>query len=104
MGLVRSGGTAMPRFASVLFDLDGTLIDPGEGIAGTIQFVLNSLRAASPFDSAPPWYVGPPLTEILRRVLPAAAAWKNPVEDQQASGGERIIEPGARRPVMHLTA
>jgi hypothetical protein len=30
----------MAKFASVLFDPDGTLIDPREGIAGTIQFEI----------------------------------------------------------------
>jgi phosphoglycolate phosphatase-like HAD superfamily hydrolase len=58
----------MNRFTSILFDLDGTLIDPGDGIAGTIQFVLNELGVASPFDGALRWYVGPPLSEIFRRV------------------------------------
>ena len=60
----------MNRFPSVLFDLDGTLIDPGEGIAGTIQFVLDRLGAAAAFDRALRWYVGPPLTKIFSRLLP----------------------------------
>ncbi len=60
----------MYRFTSILFDLDGTLIDPGDGIAGTIQFVLNELGVASQFDGALRWYVGPPLSEIFGRVLP----------------------------------
>jgi phosphoglycolate phosphatase len=59
----------MNRFTSVLFDLDGTLIDPGTGIAGTIQFVLDRLAPTSAFDRSLPWYVGPPLTEIFRRLL-----------------------------------
>jgi phosphoglycolate phosphatase len=60
----------MRRFNNILFDLDGTLIDPGTGIAGTIQFVLDTLGLASRFDDRVAWYVGPPLTEIFRRVLP----------------------------------
>lgn len=59
----------MNRFTDVLFDLDGTLVDPGEGIAGTIQFVLDKLGVAAQFDGALRWYVGPPLTEIFGRVL-----------------------------------
>ena len=39
----------MARFTSVLFDLDGTLIDPGEGIAGTIN--SSSAAWASPLRS-----------------------------------------------------
>ena len=42
----------MSRFNNVLFDLDGTLIDPGQGIAGTIQFVLDDLGVVAPFDGA----------------------------------------------------
>jgi phosphoglycolate phosphatase len=45
-------------------------MDPGDGIAGIIQFVLNELGVASPFDGALRWYVGPPLSEIFGRVLP----------------------------------
>jgi phosphoglycolate phosphatase len=53
------------RFTAILFDLDGTLIDPGEGIAETIQFVLDSLDVAYPFDGSARWYVGPPLVKSL---------------------------------------
>jgi len=58
----------MSRFAAVLFDLDGTLIDPREGIADTVHLVLNKLGVASPFDGSRRWYVGPPLTEIFTGV------------------------------------
>jgi hypothetical protein len=47
INLNRVVGGEMSRFTSVLFDLDGALVDPGQGIAGTIQFVLDSLGAAS---------------------------------------------------------
>jgi phosphoglycolate phosphatase-like HAD superfamily hydrolase len=43
----------MNRFISVLFDLDGTLIDPGEGTVRNIQFLLDQLAVATEFDSAP---------------------------------------------------
>lgn len=60
----------MARFENVLFDLDGTLIDPGQGIAGSIQFVLDSLGGGAAFDSTLRWFVGPPLAEIFGRLLP----------------------------------
>jgi len=47
INLNRVVGGEMSRFTSVLFDLDGALVDPGQGIAGTIQFVLDSLGVAS---------------------------------------------------------
>jgi phosphoglycolate phosphatase len=61
----------MGRFNNILFDLDGTLIDPGRGIAGSIQFVLDRLGVGAPFDTTLRWYVGPPLTGIFRRLLPS---------------------------------
>jgi len=54
---------------AVLFDLDGTLIDPGEGIANTIQFVLDTLGIDHRFDGSDKWYVGPSLSEIFARIL-----------------------------------
>jgi phosphoglycolate phosphatase len=63
----------MRRFASVFFDLDGTLVDPGDGIANTIQFVLNSLDVNYRFDSSARWYIGPPLSQIFAKLLSAPA-------------------------------
>jgi phosphoglycolate phosphatase len=52
------------RFMGLFFNLDGTLIDPGEGIANTIQFALDSLAVEHyRFDGSARWYVGPPLSE-----------------------------------------
>jgi len=48
-------GGLVNRFTAVLFDLDGTLIDPGKGIANTIQFVLDSLDVAYSFDGSVGW-------------------------------------------------
>jgi phosphoglycolate phosphatase len=59
----------MRRFASVFFDLDGTLVDPGQGIAKTIQFVLDTLEIEYQFDGSAPWYIGPPLSEVFGKVL-----------------------------------
>src|SRR5579872_6714160 len=63
----------MRRFASVFFDLDGTLVDPGDGIANTIQFVLDTLGVNYQFDRAVRWYIGPPLSQIFAKVLSAPA-------------------------------
>jgi phosphoglycolate phosphatase len=59
----------MTRFASVFFDLDGTLVDPGQGIANTIQFVLDTLKIQYQLDGSTPWYIGPPLSEIFGKIL-----------------------------------
>ena len=59
----------MNRLTNILFDLDGTLVDPGNGISRTIRFVLDRLAPESHFDASFGWYVGPPLREIFRRLL-----------------------------------
>lgn len=46
---------------NLLFDLDGTLTDPGEGITRCIQHALAELGAPVPAADALRWYVGPPL-------------------------------------------
>ena len=61
----------MNRFTNILFDLDGTLVDPGEGISRNIRFVLDRLAPKSRFDGSFGWYVGPPLREIFSRILPS---------------------------------
>ncbi len=58
-----------PRFAHVLFDLDGTLVDPREGIVGCIQYALRALGEPT---RDPAWlerFIGPPLAGTFRRLL-----------------------------------
>ena len=90
----------MSRFTSVLFDLDGTLVDPGQGITRTIQFVLDSLGAAASFDATLRWYVGPPLTEIFGRVLPSDSG-SELIERAVALYIERFASHGARESVVY---
>jgi phosphoglycolate phosphatase len=46
---------------NLLFDLDGTLTNPAEGIVGCIKHALNSLHIAPPPDTELLKYIGPPL-------------------------------------------
>ena len=49
------------RHRVVLFDLDGTLTDPAEGICRSIQYALQKGgKPSSPLESYHPW-IGPPL-------------------------------------------
>jgi phosphoglycolate phosphatase len=57
------------RTRSVLFDLDGTLTDPADGIVGCIQHALVSLGAALPPASQLTRYIGPPLRESFAILL-----------------------------------
>jgi phosphoglycolate phosphatase len=59
----------MKRIANVLFDLDGTLTDPKEGITKSIQFALGELGVRSPDADALHWCIGPPLNISFSRLL-----------------------------------
>jgi len=48
---------------NVLFDLDGTLTDPREGILACFKYALQKLRLAAPTDRDIERFIGPPLWE-----------------------------------------
>jgi len=54
---------------NILFDLDGTLIDPREGIIGSLKYMLRELRLSSPPESELEQYIGPPLQENVASLL-----------------------------------
>lgn len=58
---------------TAIFDLDGTISDPSEGIAGAVNYSLTMLG----YDEIPPGellrFIGPPLSEIYGELLPDAA-------------------------------
>ena len=54
---------------NILFDLDGTLTDPKEGITRSIQFSLDKLGATSPLADELTWCIGPPLRDSFARLL-----------------------------------
>jgi len=55
--------------STVLFDLDGTLTDPFEGITRSIQYALEKMGAEVPDRSTMRWCIGPPLWESFRVLL-----------------------------------
>jgi phosphoglycolate phosphatase len=54
---------------NVLFDLDGTLIDPREGILECLKYMLDSLGHPIPTDEILVRYIGPPLQENVLELL-----------------------------------
>jgi phosphoglycolate phosphatase len=54
---------------SLLFDLDGTLTDPREGIVGSLRHALAALGVPEPSDDELGSFIGPPLHGSLRRLL-----------------------------------
>ena len=47
----------------ILFDLDGTLTDPGEGITNSVAYALRKLGQTPPPRAALEAYIGPPLID-----------------------------------------
>jgi len=54
---------------SILFDLDGTLCDPREGIVHCLQYALGELGIAEPAEDQLVRYIGPPLYESFVALL-----------------------------------
>ncbi len=54
---------------NVLFDLDGTLTDPKDGITRCIQFSLGRLGREAPSSDGLLWCIGPPLKQSFSRLL-----------------------------------
>jgi len=56
--------------AAIFLDLDGTLIDPKEGITGSIQFALQEMGLDDiPTKDDLTWCIGPPLWDSFRVLL-----------------------------------
>jgi phosphoglycolate phosphatase len=57
------------RIAHGFFDLDGTLVDPREGIVGSIQYALQTLGAPARDPVLLERFIGPPLAGTFRILL-----------------------------------
>ncbi len=51
----------MGKYHTILFDLDGTLIDPKEGIFQSVQYALEKLQKPGLEDRELHFFIGPPL-------------------------------------------
>lgn len=59
----------MEHVSTVLFDLDGTLTEPFEGITRSIQYALTQLGAPTPTQAELAHYIGPPLRRTFGLLL-----------------------------------
>ena len=59
----------LSNISNVLFDLDGTLTDPKEGITRCIQYALARFGAVVPPSDQLTWCIGPPLRASFSRLL-----------------------------------
>lgn len=93
---------------NVLFDLDGTLTDPGDGFVACISHALSRLECRSYSDYEIRKHIGPPLEETLHQLLkgdraklPAAVAFYR--ERYDAVGfKENMVYPGVEAALEHL--
>ena len=53
----------------ILFDLDGTLTDPFDGITTCLSHALSELGRTPPPQSRLKWCIGPPLADSFRKLL-----------------------------------
>jgi phosphoglycolate phosphatase len=65
---------AVESIVYILFDLDGTLTDPREGIVQSLKYALQALGYPSPSDKQFEGYIGPPLQESFAALLPSSDA------------------------------
>jgi phosphoglycolate phosphatase len=61
--------TPKPNMPAIFLDLDGTLIDPKEGITRSIQHALRELGGDVPDQDELTWCIGPPLWDSFRVLL-----------------------------------
>ena len=62
------------QLTNILFDLDGTLTDPAEGIVRCIQHSLTTLNICCPPPEELTRYIGPPLREVFVSVCNSSDA------------------------------
>jgi phosphoglycolate phosphatase len=77
---------------NVLFDLDGTLTDPREGILGCFKHALEKLQVAAPTDRELERFIGPPLWESFSTLC--GSSNKGAVEQAVALYRERFATKG----------
>ncbi len=68
----KNSGEKGGSIANVLFDLDGTLTDPKEGITRCIQFAMEQLGVVPPHEDELTWCIGPSLKHSFGRLLNTA--------------------------------
>lgn len=61
------------KVQNILWDLDGTLTDPKEGIIGCIQYALQKAGHFAPPMDELLWCIGPPLYESFPKLVPGSS-------------------------------
>lgn len=59
----------MPNFTHILFDLDGTLTDPRQGIGNSLKYALKQMQLYGYNDQILEKFVGPPLQDGFKNLF-----------------------------------
>ena len=81
-----------PRWRWLLFDLDGTLTDPAEGITRSMVHALHARGYSAPEPQEMTWAVGPSLRGTFERL--AGTAEKGEIDALIAAYRERFVPVG----------
>jgi phosphoglycolate phosphatase len=87
------------RIADIFFDLDGTLVDPREGIVGSIQYALQALGEPACDPSFLTRFIGPPLAGTFRTLLGADDPGR--VREAIAAYRVRFAATGIRQNIVY---
>ena len=58
----------MRRYDTVVFDLDGTLLDTSEGIYRSVEYVIDALKLEKPSPDIMRTFIGPPIQSSFARI------------------------------------
>lgn len=88
-----------PEIMKIVFDLDGTLCDPAEGITTSINHALKKLGKPGKSEISLLKYIGPPLADIFTDIL----GKKDPalISSAIASYRDRYYREGYRQSVIY---
>ena len=86
---------------TLLFDLDGTLIDPASGIIGSFQFALRALGRSAPAAGELHWIIGPAMRASFASVLGSGAQVEEALALYRARYSEQGIFDAVPYPGIH---
>lgn len=76
-----------PPGRTLLFDLDGTLVDPARGIIGACRTALSALGHPAPAFDDLRWIIGPPLRQSFARLLGSGDRVEEALQHYRSSYG-----------------
>ena len=85
--------------ANILFDLDGTLTDPREGITRCIQYALETMNLPVPPEEELLWCIGPPLVYSFGKIFNSQD--EAPIQRALALYRERFEKTGMYENVVY---